>query len=62
MGKMSVSIYMKGYYEVFYGFVPRENKPNSKPNKANLTEPRGVEQRSEAGGQMSIIFRKKEEM
>jgi hypothetical protein len=34
----------------------------TKPNKANLSDPKGVEKRPEAGGQMSIIFRKKEEM
>ena len=31
MGKMGVSIYMKGYYEEFRGFGLRENKANSKP-------------------------------
>jgi len=31
MGKMGVSIYMKGYYEDFQPFRLRENKPNSKP-------------------------------
>jgi len=36
MGRMSLSIYMKGYYEDFYGFGRRKNKANSKPNKANL--------------------------
>jgi len=35
MGSMSVSIYMKGYYEEFCGFGRRKNKANSKPNKAN---------------------------
>jgi len=33
---MSVSIYMKGYYEEFYAFERRKNKANSKPNKANI--------------------------
>ena len=28
---MNVSIYMKGYYEDFYGFGRRKNKANSKP-------------------------------
>ena len=32
---MSVSIYMKGYYEELFGFGRRKNKANSKPNKAN---------------------------
>jgi hypothetical protein len=32
---MDVSIYMKGYYEEFYALGCRENKANSKPNKAN---------------------------
>ena len=36
MGKMGVSIYMKGRYERFCGFGLRENKANSKPNKANM--------------------------
>jgi hypothetical protein len=31
MGKMSVSIYMKGDYEDFHGFGRRENKANSNP-------------------------------
>jgi len=31
MGKMSISIYMKGYYEDFCNFGRRKNKPNSKP-------------------------------
>jgi len=35
MGKMSLSIYMKGHYEIFFDFVRRKNKANSKPNKAN---------------------------
>jgi len=28
MGKMSVSIYMKGYYEEFHALGPRKNKAN----------------------------------
>jgi len=36
MGNMSLSIYMKGYYEDFLGFWLRENKANSKPIKPNL--------------------------
>ncbi len=36
MGRMSISIYIKGYYEEFRGFGLRKNKANSKPNKANL--------------------------
>ena len=36
MGKTNVTIYMKGYYEEFYGFGWRENKANTKPNKAKL--------------------------
>jgi len=36
MGKMSVSIYMKGYYEDFHALDRRKNKANSKPNKANM--------------------------
>jgi len=36
MGKMDISVYMKGDYEDIYGFVRRENKANSKPNKANM--------------------------
>jgi len=35
---MNVSIYMKGYYEDFCGFGLRKNK-------ANLADPKGVEQR-----------------
>jgi len=35
MGKMSVSIYLKGYYGDFCGFWRQKNKANSKPNKAN---------------------------
>jgi len=35
MGKMSVSIYMKGDYEDFHALRRQKNKPNSKPNKAN---------------------------
>jgi len=34
-GKMSASVYIKGYYKDFQLFRRRENKPNSKPNKAN---------------------------
>jgi len=37
MGKMSLSIYMKGDYEEFYALRRRKNKPNTKPNKANLS-------------------------
>jgi len=33
---MSVSIYMKGDYEEFHALKAAKNKPNSKPNKANL--------------------------
>ena len=33
---MSISIYMKGGYEEFHALRRRKNKPNSKPNKANL--------------------------
>jgi hypothetical protein len=29
MGRMSVSIYMKGYYEDYCGFWRRKNKANS---------------------------------
>jgi len=36
MGGMSLSIYIKGDYEHFHAFGRRKNKPNSKPNKANL--------------------------
>jgi len=36
MSKMSLSIYMKGDYEEFQALRRRKNKPNSKPNKANL--------------------------
>jgi len=39
MGKMDISVYMKGDYEDIYGFGRRENKANSKPNKANLSSP-----------------------
>jgi len=35
MGKMTLSIYMKGDYEEFHALRRRKNKPNSKPNKAN---------------------------
>jgi len=31
MGKMSVSIYIKGDYEVFHALGRRKNKPNSNP-------------------------------
>ena len=34
---MDVSIYMKGYYEQYYDFGLRKNKPNSKPNKLVLS-------------------------
>jgi len=37
MGKMSVSIYMKGYYEEFHAFGRRKNKANSKPIKLVLS-------------------------
>jgi len=33
---MSVSIYLKGYYEALCGFGRRKNKAKTKPNKANL--------------------------
>ena len=33
---MNVSIYIKGYYEEFYGFGLRENKANSKPKSNGL--------------------------
>jgi len=36
MGRKSLSVYMKGYYEDFYAFGRRKNKANSKPNKANI--------------------------
>ena len=36
MGRMSLSIYMKGDYEDLCGFGLRKNKANSKPNKANF--------------------------
>jgi len=36
MGKMSLSVYMKGRYEEFYALGRRKNKANSKPNKANF--------------------------
>ena len=32
---MSVSVYMKGYYEEKAAVLARKNKANSKPNKAN---------------------------
>ncbi len=38
MAKMSISIYMKGYYEDFCGFGWRKNKPNSNPNKPKQTQ------------------------
>jgi hypothetical protein len=47
-----------GIMVVLSGFGWRKTKPN----KANLANPKGVEQRLEAGCQMSINFRKKEEM
>jgi len=34
---MSISVYMKEYYEDFNALGRRKNKPNSKPNKANLS-------------------------
>ena len=37
MCKMSVSIYMKGYYEDFHALGRRKNKANSKPNKLVLS-------------------------
>jgi len=37
MGRMSLSIYMKGNYEEFHALRWRKNKANSKPNKANLS-------------------------
>jgi len=40
MGKMNVSIYMKGYYEDFKAFGLRKNKPNSKPIKAKFKQNR----------------------
>ncbi len=36
MGRKSLSVYMKGYYEDFHAFGRRKNKPNSKPIKANM--------------------------
>jgi hypothetical protein len=36
MGKTSLSIYMKGYYEDFQAFERKKNKANSNPNKANF--------------------------
>ena len=36
--KMNVSIYMEGGYDDLCGFGRRENKANSKPNKANFSE------------------------
>jgi len=35
---MNVSIYMEGGYDDLCGFGRRENKANSKPNKANFSE------------------------
>ena len=43
---MSVSIYMKGDYEEIAVVWARENKANSKPNKANI-----IVQRSAFSGQ-----------
>jgi len=34
---MSLSIYMKGYYEEFHALGRRKNKANSKPNKLVLS-------------------------
>jgi len=51
---MSVSIYMKGGYEEFHALRRRKNKPNSKPNKANLADPKGVEKRPVNDGRSSI--------
>jgi hypothetical protein len=36
MVKMSLSIYMKGYYEEFHSLRRRENKANSKPIPSGL--------------------------
>ena len=36
MGRMNVSIYMKGDYEEKPQFWAEKNKANSKPNKANF--------------------------
>ena len=42
MGEMSLSVYMKGEYKVFCGFMWRKNKANSKPNKANFKQIYGL--------------------
>jgi len=42
MGRMSLSIYMKGDYEDFQALRRRKNKPNSKPIKANLRRRRNL--------------------
>jgi len=31
MGRKSLSVYMKGYYEDFHALKAAKNKPNSKP-------------------------------
>ena len=38
MGKMSLSIYMKGDYEEFHALKAAKNKANSKPNKAKQSQ------------------------
>jgi len=52
--RIGVSIYMKGYYEEFNALGRRKNKANSKPIKANLADPKGVEQRPAEDGRSSI--------
>ena len=42
MGRMSLSIYMKGDYEDFHALRRQKNKPNSKPIKANLRRRRNL--------------------
>jgi len=53
--RIGVSIYKKGYYEEFHALRRRKNKPNSKPIKANLADPKGVEQRPADDGRSSIV-------
>ena len=43
MGKMSISIYMKGDYEVFHALRRRKNKANSKPIYVSPQTSLGVE-------------------
>ena len=45
---------MKGYYEESHALRQRKNKANSKPNKANLADPKGVELRPVDDGRSSI--------